>query len=138
MEGQQHHQKSNNSNSYNNNNNNNNRQRNNQKKDKLEGPKREAILNLQRFQDKRIIVTFIGGRKVTGTLKGFDQLMNLVLDDSDESIRDPSDNRVFTGETRKLGLVVVRGPLLLTISPVEGFEVIDNPFNQPEEEQPTI
>jgi U6 snRNA-associated Sm-like protein LSm7 len=35
---------------------------------------------------------------------------------------------VLTKDTRQLGLVVVRGPTLLTILPVEGSEVIDNPF----------
>ena len=33
------------------------------------------------------MVKFSGGREVTGTLKGFDQLMNLVLDDVEESVR---------------------------------------------------
>jgi U6 snRNA-associated Sm-like protein LSm7 len=36
--------------------------------------------------------------------------------------------------TRSLGLVVVRGTLLVVISPVDGSEVIANPFAQAEEE----
>jgi U6 snRNA-associated Sm-like protein LSm7 len=40
----------------------------------------------------------------------------------------------LTEKTRDLGLVVVRGPLLLTIAPVDGSEVIENPFVQPQEE----
>lgn len=35
--------------------------------------------------------------------------------------------------TRSLGLVVVRGTLLVVISPVDGSEVIANPFLQQEE-----
>lgn len=36
--------------------------------------------------------------------------------------------------TRPLGLVVARGTLLVVISPVDGSEVIANPFAQQEEE----
>lgn len=49
-------------------------------------------------------------------------------------ITDPEDESVLTEKTRELGLVVVRGPLLLTIAPVDGSEVIENPFVQPQEE----
>ena len=37
--------------------------------------------------DKRITVDFNGGRKITGTLKGYDALMNLVLDEVEEMTR---------------------------------------------------
>lgn len=70
---------------------------------------------------------------MSGILKGFDQLMNLVLDDVVEDMRDPEDETVLSGKTRKFGVVVVRGPLVLTISPFEGCEVIDNPFVRPEQ-----
>lgn len=82
--------------------------------------------------DKRIIVKFSGGREVTGALKGYDQLMNLVLDDVREVMRDDEGNE----QTRELGLVVARGPLLVLISPVDGTEQIENPFAAAE--QPTI
>jgi U6 snRNA-associated Sm-like protein LSm7 len=36
--------------------------------------------------------------------------------------------------TRSLGLVVVRGTLLVVISPVDGSEVIANPFLQEDDE----
>lgn len=85
--------------------------------------------------------------------------MNLVLDDVTESLRgmfpyphiivltsrvvrgpliprlltyhtDPEDSTKLSGKTRQLGVVVARGPLLLTISPVDGMEEIENPFVQ--------
>lgn len=84
-----------------------------------------------------------------GTLKGYDQLMNLVLDDVDEMLRgelfyafphsaksvpftttaklttlDENDNP----STRPLGLLVARGTLLTSISPADGSEEISNPF----------
>lgn len=63
-------------------------------------------------------------------MKGFDQLMNLVLDDVKEVMRDDTGKEA----TRSLGLVVARGTLLVVISPVDGSEVIANPFvNQDEE-----
>jgi U6 snRNA-associated Sm-like protein LSm7 len=36
--------------------------------------------------------------------------------------------------TRSLGLVIVRGTLLVVISPVDGSEVIANPFLQESED----
>ncbi|OTB07355.1 hypothetical protein M426DRAFT_30263, partial [Hypoxylon sp. CI-4A] len=83
-----------------------------------ERPKKENILDLSKYTDKRITVKFNGGREVTGTLKGYDALMNLVLDDVQEEA------------TRSLGLVVARGTLLVVISPVDGSEEIENPFAQ--------
>lgn len=85
-------------------------------------------MDLNKYKDQQIRVKFIGGRQITGTLKGFDQLMNLVLEDVVENIRDADDESVLTKETRDLGLVVVRCTSLLTISPVDGSESIENPF----------
>ncbi|KAI9795509.1 MAG: Sm-like protein lsm7 [Piccolia ochrophora] len=52
-----------------------------------ERPKKENILDLTKYMDKDINVKFNGGREVVGTLKGYDQLMNLVLDDVREVLR---------------------------------------------------
>jgi U6 snRNA-associated Sm-like protein LSm7 len=52
-----------------------------------EKPKKENIIDLNRFLDRELRVKFNGGREVVGTLKGFDQLMNLVLDDVKEVMR---------------------------------------------------
>jgi U6 snRNA-associated Sm-like protein LSm7 len=52
-----------------------------------EKPKKENILDLSKYMDKEVKVKFNGGREVTGMLKGYDQLMNLVLDDVKESMR---------------------------------------------------
>ena len=85
--------------------------------------------------------------------------MNLVLDEVEESLRgmcalkpphlhpplDRGERRRgvwLTREsddegnesTRELGLVVVRGTLLVVISPVNGSEVIENPFLQPSDD----
>ncbi|RPB06154.1 U6 snRNA-associated Sm-like protein LSm7 [Choiromyces venosus 120613-1] len=93
-------------------------------KDQQERKPREAILDLAKFMDKAIMVKFNGGREVVGILKGYDQLMNLVLDDVKENLRDEDGNET----TRELGLVVARGPMLTLISPMDGSEQIENPF----------
>ncbi|KAI4263518.1 MAG: hypothetical protein L6R42_001340 [Xanthoria sp. 1 TBL-2021] len=94
-----------------------------------EKPKKENILDLTKYMDKEITVKFNGGREVVGTLKGYDQLMNLVLDDVKETLRDDAGNET----TRPLGLIVARGTLLVLISPLDGSEQIENPFTQVEE-----
>ncbi|KAJ5613987.1 Ribonucleoprotein LSM domain eukaryotic/archaea-type [Penicillium herquei] len=94
-----------------------------------EKPKKENILDLNKYMDKEVQVKFNGGREVTGILKGYDQLMNLVLDDVKESMRDDEGNQT----TRPLGLIVARGTLIVLISPADGSEEIPNPFVQPEE-----
>ncbi|KAJ3326606.1 Sm-like protein lsm7 [Blyttiomyces sp. JEL0837] len=90
-------------------------------------PKKENILDLGKYMDKQIRVKFAGGRVVTGLLKGFDPLLNLVLDETveeqfteSESVKDPV--------MRSLGLVVCRGTTVILISPVDGTEEIANPF----------
>ncbi|TFK36481.1 hypothetical protein BDQ12DRAFT_633691 [Crucibulum laeve] len=88
----------------------------------LDKPKREAILDLSKYVNERIRVKFTGGREVTGILKGYDQLLNLVLDEVLEEVADPQPH------TRSLGLAVLRGPTITLLSPVDGSEEIANPF----------
>jgi len=76
----------------------------------MDKPKREAILDLSKYVNERIRVKFTGGREgthlylytyitigligfvaftfsVNGILKGYDQLLNLVLDEVEEDIQ---------------------------------------------------
>lgn len=80
-------------------------------------------MDLTKYIDQKIRVKFAGGREVFGTLKGFDQLMNLVMDEVVESLRDEEGN--VTDKTRNLGLVVLRGTALTVINPADGFESIE-------------
>ncbi|KAI0656330.1 U6 snRNA-associated Sm-like protein LSm7 [Cubamyces menziesii] len=91
----------------------------------MDKPKREAILDLAKYVNERIRVKFTGGREVTGVLKGYDQLLNLVLDEVQENLQGVPDGQQTT---RNLGLVVLRGPTITLLSPVDGFEEIANPF----------
>ncbi|TNY19047.1 U6 snRNA-associated Sm-like protein LSm7 [Rhodotorula diobovata] len=92
-------------------------------------PKREAILDLAKYVDKKIRVKFTGGREVVGTLKGYDQLLNLVMDDLEEAVNDPATGLPYVpARSRSLGLAVLRGTSLVVISPLDGSEEIANPF----------
>jgi len=51
--------------------------------------------------DKRIFVHLQGGRKVSGTLRGFDIFLNLVVDDAFEE--------TVPAQKKPIGQVVVRG-----------------------------
>ena len=119
--------------------------------------KKETVLDLGKFIDKGVRVKLSGGREVTGTLKGFDQLLNLVLDDTKEFLKDPDDPYRLLDETRTLGLTVKcshltlarlaaqlthrscpqvsRGTSVMLVCPTEGFEEIANPFEQEGEEE---
>lgn len=83
-----------------------------------------------RYLEKAIRVKFSGGREVSGILKGFDPLVNLVLDNTLEYLRDPDEPMKLTEDTRTLGLVVCRGTSIVLICPVDGMEAIANPFVQ--------
>eukprot|EP01122_Echinamoeba_exundans_P011510 TRINITY_DN4595_c0_g1_i1.p1 TRINITY_DN4595_c0_g1~~TRINITY_DN4595_c0_g1_i1.p1 ORF type:complete len:108 (-),score=18.06 TRINITY_DN4595_c0_g1_i1:89-385(-) len=92
--------------------------------------KKENILDLNQHLNKEILVKFHGGREVKGQLKGFDALLNLVLDDAIEFLRDPEDpyKEKADGETRNLGLLVCRGSAVMCLYPTSGVEEIQNPF----------
>ncbi|CAK7240233.1 MAG: U6 snRNP-associated protein Lsm7 [Sporothrix thermara] len=89
-----------------------------------EAPKKESILDLGQYMDREIYVKFNGGREVSGILKGFDPLLNMVLDDAQEKMR----NAEGEVKSRSLGLAVIRGTHITTLHPVEGSESIANPY----------
>jgi small nuclear ribonucleoprotein len=58
--------------------------------------------------DDRMIFLLKDGRKLEGVLRGFDEYMNMVLDEAEERGED---------QNRRLGTVVLRGNNLVTITP---------------------
>ncbi|KAK4780275.1 hypothetical protein SAY87_016381 [Trapa incisa] len=116
--------------------------------------RKETVLDLAKFVDKGVQVKLTGGRQVTGTLKGYDQLLNLVLDEAVEFLRDPDDPLKTTDQTRQLGLIITlvkihigsnicsdlktvglaicRGTAVMLVSPTDGTDEIANPFLQPD------
>lgn len=69
-----------------------------------------------------------GGREASGVLKGYDPLLNLVLDNTQEYLRDTEEPYKMCDDTRSLGLVVCRGTSVVLICPQDGMESIQNPF----------
>ncbi len=92
------------------------------------------MLDLNKYIDREIRIKFVGGREVTGILKGWDYLVSLVLDDAVEYLRDPLDPTVITDKTRKLGQVICKGQSVMTLCPTDGMEEIANPFIEPQAE----
>lgn len=95
---------------------------------KNDRPKKESIIDLTKYLDQEVHVKFQGGREVSGKLKGFDQTLNLVVDNAVEYLRDPEDSYKITENSRKLGLIVCRGMAVTVVSPQGGYESIPNPF----------
>lgn len=63
--------------------------------------------------DKKLFVHIQGGRKVSGTLRGFDIFLNLVLDDAqDESV---------PAQKAPLGTVVIRGNSVTSMETLEAI-----------------
>lgn len=96
--------------------------------------RKETLLSseLGKYLEKKVRVKFQGGREATGILKGYDQLLNLVLDGTAEHVQDPDDPFKLTDETRSLGLVVCRGTAVVLVCPADSMEPIANPFIQQE------
>ena len=92
--------------------------------------KKASVLDMSKYMDQSVRVKFMGGREVVGILKGYDALLNLVLDDTKEFLKDPDDPYRLLDETRSLGLTVCRGTAVTLVCPADGFEEIANPFLQ--------
>lgn len=58
---------------------------------------------------KLILVKLRGNKLLRGVLRSFDQHLNIVLEDAEE---------VLENESRKLGVVVIRGENIIFMSPV--------------------
>ena len=64
---------------------------------------------VRRYMDKKLRLKLNGNRGVVGVLRGFDQFLNLVLD---EAVND-------TGDREALGMVVVRGNSVTAMEALE-------------------
>ncbi|GFN39302.1 MAG: LSm family protein [Thaumarchaeota archaeon] len=68
-----------------------------------------AVKVLDESINKVVLIKIKGGKTIRGSLLGFDQHMNLLLESSEEI---PSE-----GEAKSLGTIVVRGDNVVMISP---------------------
>jgi small nuclear ribonucleoprotein len=67
-----------------------------------------AVKVLDESFGKIVLIKLKGGKVIRGILHGFDQHMNLLLDDSVE---------IVEGKSSDLGTIVVRGDNVVIISP---------------------
>jgi len=63
---------------------------------------------LERHINKTVMLTLKDGRTLEGKLSGFDEYMNMILEDTEESRED---------QVRRLGTVVLRGNNIVSIVP---------------------
>ena len=68
-----------------------------------------AVKILDESINKTVLIKLKGSKTIRGNLLGFDQHMNLLLDQSEEL---PSE-----GDSKELGTIVVRGDNVIMISP---------------------
>jgi small nuclear ribonucleoprotein len=68
-----------------------------------------AVKVLDESLGKVVLIKLKGGKVIRGKLHGFDQHMNLLLEDSVEILEDD--------KTNDLGMIVVRGDNVVIISP---------------------
>lgn len=68
-----------------------------------------AIKVLDESLGKTVLIKLKGGKVIRGTLQGFDQHMNLTLEQSEEIFED--------GKNNSLGTIIVRGDNVVIISP---------------------
>ncbi|MGQ9718546.1 MAG: RNA-binding protein [Nitrososphaerales archaeon] len=68
-----------------------------------------AVKVLDESLGRVVLIKLKGGRVIRGNLQGFDQHMNLLLEESEEVQED--------GNTSSLGTIIVRGDNVIMISP---------------------
>jgi small nuclear ribonucleoprotein (snRNP)-like protein len=56
------------------------------------GPRKESSLELAKLMDSSVRVKVLGGREFVGILRGYDDLVNLVLEQGVEYVRGTSEN----------------------------------------------
>ncbi len=64
---------------------------------------------LEESLGKIVLVRLKGGKSLRGKLKGFDQHLNLVLEETEDT--------TDTESVKKLGVIIVRGDNVIIISP---------------------
>jgi small nuclear ribonucleoprotein G len=69
--------------------------------------------DLKKYMDKHLAIKLNGNRKIVGVLRGYDQFMNLVLDNTIEEVSQTERNNI--------GMVVVRGNSVVMIEPLQSI-----------------
>ena len=65
--------------------------------------------DLRKFMDLRVDLRLNGDRRIAGIMKGYDQYMNIVLDEAIEIAKPASTGKDAAQQNRELGMIVLRG-----------------------------
>ncbi|MDH5441087.1 MAG: LSm family protein [Candidatus Bathyarchaeota archaeon] len=68
-----------------------------------------AMEILEESLGKAVLIRLKGGKSLRGKLQGFDQHLNLVLEEAEDTTK--------AEDVKKLGLIIVRGDNVVMISP---------------------
>jgi len=80
-----------------------------------ERDRRKTRLDLSKYIDKRVIIKLNGNRQVAGVLRGYDDFMNITLDD----LTIIKDNKPAS---ENLGSSVIRGQAILMMESLDRVE----------------
>ena len=75
----------------------------------------QAMPDLKKYVEKRILVRLEGGRKVSGTLLGYDHYMNVVLSNATEECYDGTSKPMGDGSAP----AVIRGNTVVSFEPMQ-------------------
>ena len=89
---------------------------------------------LKRFLDKNVLINIQGGRKIKGTLRGYDLFLNIVVDEAVEQVQAENNQHLWVDGAR-CGTVVCLNAQLYTnscqvvrgnsVNSLEGLESIN-------------
>ncbi|KAK0563712.1 hypothetical protein OC861_004661 [Tilletia horrida] len=76
---------------------------------------------LKRYLDKRVAISINGGRKIVGTLRGYDVFLNIVVENAVEQVHPIKGNLNLWKDGSPCGTVVIRGA---SVTLLEGLEPV--------------
>ena len=79
------------------------------KDNKRKGYKKESLFDFSSYLNQTVTVDFNGGRQITGIIKSYDAISNLVLDNVIETV-----NKEYK---RHLGIVFIKGTNITNVIP---------------------
>ena len=78
--------------------------------------------DLRKFMDLRVDLRINGERRIAGILKGYDQFMNIVLDEAIEITQRKDANNKKEDVKRQLGTLVIRGSSIVLWENIDKVE----------------
>ncbi|KAH9257298.1 hypothetical protein BASA81_004455 [Batrachochytrium salamandrivorans] len=74
--------------------------------------------DLKKYMEKRVVLKMNANRRVGGVLRGFDQFMNIVLEDAEEL----EGGDAGATERTRIGMIVIRGSSILQMECLDAVD----------------